>query len=294
MSEKPKRVKTWMVVVGCLVVLAIIGSSIGKHEKTASEGQKGSAQAVGDTSQEGKTDQTKYDKKTIKFVQNSVIDDIINSVDGGDAILEKSKALQMLNISAAVDARRLAADYAANEVAADQKYKTKDGLLVSGVVDSISKDFTGSPYVVLRGNEMLQNVHAGFSRDSMNVLASLQRGKKATFVCRAGGYVALQVALKNCATPDAYGNDQKVRKPIDKAVSDVLSGKKTSDKDMAGMIATGVWMSNLLPNDSTCFMNVSGDECKKQFTGIAKASKKKPEAIDSEIAAIEKDFLSNN
>lgn len=211
--------------------------------------------------------------KILKFIQDVVLDDMLNAVQGFDSQIDKSKALNNLNITASVDAKTLAQEYADNEVAADQKYKVKKSYIItSGVVDSINKDFKGDPYVSLRGNAQFQDVQARFSDSDVSSLAALKKGQKVMFVCEVGGRVVAQVMLRNCTTPEAHAFNKGVRASIDQYVADIFSGKrKPATKDSAQMLTTAWFLGQRLPTDSSCFKSVGESKCSKQSEAIFKA-----------------------
>lgn len=211
--------------------------------------------------------------KILKFIQDVVLDDMLNAVQGFDSQTDKNKALKNLNITASVDAKTLAEEYAANEVAADQKYKVrKSYILVSGVVESINKDFKGDPYVSLRGNVQFQDVQARFSDSDVSSLAALKKGQKVMFVCEVSGRVVAQVMLRNCTPPEAHAFNRGIRAPIDQYVADIFSGKrKPTSKESAEMLSTAWFLGQRLPADSTCFSSVSAKKCTKETEAVFKA-----------------------
>jgi len=94
-----------------------------------------------------------------------------------------------------VSAVKLASDYKANEVSADQLYRNKV-LRVSGVVDGIKKDFSDDPYVVLRTGNQFLGVHARFEEESG--LAGLTPGKEIVVRCLGNNVIMGSPMLKNC------------------------------------------------------------------------------------------------
>lgn len=89
-----------------------------------------------------------------------------------------------------VTVQQLAADYEANEIAADQKYKDKP-VVVTGTVTDISKDVMGDIYVVMTdGDEMsMIGVQCFFSDDHTADAAKLTKGQKATIKGMCDGKV---------------------------------------------------------------------------------------------------------
>jgi hypothetical protein len=97
-----------------------------------------------------------------------------------------------------VSAAQLYADYQANEVAADAKYKNKK-LLVTGNVKEISKDAFGSPNLLLRTSNQFSSIMAGFSRANEGQLVSLAKGQKVTIRCLGGTMIIGSPTLKDCS-----------------------------------------------------------------------------------------------
>jgi hypothetical protein len=92
-----------------------------------------------------------------------------------------------------VSARKLFADYDANEVSADDKYKGKV-LRVSGTIGTIGKDITDTPYVEFSGDGVM-GVQCMF--DDTGVLGSLKKGQKLTVRCKGDGKMG-NVILRGC------------------------------------------------------------------------------------------------
>jgi len=97
-----------------------------------------------------------------------------------------------------VTATSLYQDYEANEVAADEKYKSKT-LAVSGTVDSIGKDIADTMYVSLSSGKQysITNVQCMFGDEHKNALSRLNKGQKVTIKGRCDGKFG-NVLLKDC------------------------------------------------------------------------------------------------
>lgn len=99
-----------------------------------------------------------------------------------------------------VDANTLVNDYEANEVAADEKYKSKV-IEVSGTISSISKDITNTIYVTLQvGDPSIPSITSPqlfFSDEQESETAALVRGQPLTAKCRCEGKF-MNVLLKGC------------------------------------------------------------------------------------------------
>lgn len=97
-----------------------------------------------------------------------------------------------------VTAEQLRKDYEANEVSADDRYR-KQALLVTGRVDSIKKDFSDHPYVVLATSNRFEGVHARFARGTAEAaLGTLSRGDKVTLRCIGDNVMMGSPQLKGC------------------------------------------------------------------------------------------------
>jgi hypothetical protein len=106
-----------------------------------------------------------------------------------------------------VQAATLYADYEANEVAADLKYKGRL-LTVEGEVEKIGKDLLDNPYVSLKGSGFF-GVQCMFSKDKVRELAGVSKGMIDTIVGRCAGKLG-SVLLRDCSMPtEELGADGK-------------------------------------------------------------------------------------
>jgi len=110
-------------------------------------------------------------------------------------VYPKSKYIPKWEIE--ISARALYAAYNANEVAADNQYKSKL-IAVTGTIDNIGKDILGDPYISLIAGEYLQRVNCYFSEKDNNVIAQLKKNQKITIVGKCGGFSLMSVVIKNC------------------------------------------------------------------------------------------------
>jgi hypothetical protein len=117
-----------------------------------------------------------------------------STVSSGSSTVSREQALRDLD---EMSARDLWSAYAANEIAADEKYKTKR-LIVNGTISDIGKDILDAPYVTLDRNEYaVGSVQAVFPRESASQLASLSRGRYVRAACLVSGKM-MNVLLRNC------------------------------------------------------------------------------------------------
>lgn len=94
-----------------------------------------------------------------------------------------------------VEAEKLSADYKANEVAADNKYKGKR-LLVTGTVESINKDFKDEVWVGLATDNQFMPIHAeGFAPQQVS---GLKKGSVIKIPCTGAGMIVGSPFLKDC------------------------------------------------------------------------------------------------
>jgi len=95
-----------------------------------------------------------------------------------------------------VSAATLIADYKANEVRGDSKWKDKL-VRVTGIVGSVNKDITDSAYVII-GEEIGDNIHCSLGERQMVRAGNLVKGERHTFTGRVSGLTLLSVMLSDC------------------------------------------------------------------------------------------------
>lgn len=96
-----------------------------------------------------------------------------------------------------VTASKLAEDYKANEVAADAKYKG-NLVEVSGIIGTIGKDITDTPYVTLSiGQYEITTVQCMFGRNDQTALASLSKGQSITLQGEVSGKLG-NIIVRGC------------------------------------------------------------------------------------------------
>lgn len=94
-------------------------------------------------------------------------------------------------------AREIAADYEANTVAADQKYKDKM-FKITGRVSDINTDFTGDPYITMGGTNSFMQPQFSFNKDSLGQLAKIKKGMTLTIACKGRGDVVKMPVSGDC------------------------------------------------------------------------------------------------
>ncbi|MEG0208785.1 OB-fold protein [Hafnia sp.] len=94
-------------------------------------------------------------------------------------------------------ANQLFNDYEDNEVAADEKMKGKL-IAVSGVVDSIDKDFTNSIVIGLRTSNQFMSARMEMEDSQKSTALSLKKGQKVTILCESMSRVIGSPAGRDC------------------------------------------------------------------------------------------------
>jgi len=89
----------------------------------------------------------------------------------------------------------LAAEYAANELAADEKYKNKK-VVITGIVEGINKMF-GSTSVTLTGDGFMYSISCFVNKDEESAVAKLAKGEQVSIEGTVEGY-GISVEVKNC------------------------------------------------------------------------------------------------
>lgn len=111
---------------------------------------------------------------------------------------ELKKELEKARMEAtAINAHTLWADYDANEVAADNKYKGKH-LVVHGVVQSITKDFTNAIVVQLRSPNEFSPVAAYVRKSQAEHAANLRKREEVYMACKCDGSTMGSPVLTDC------------------------------------------------------------------------------------------------
>ena len=100
-------------------------------------------------------------------------------------------------------ASQVAADYEANEIAADVKYKDKT-IKILGTVGTIGKDVLDTPYVTFRADNpyaIVGIVQCMFDTSAESQLANIKKGQSITLKGRVQGKVA-NILIRDCSIID--------------------------------------------------------------------------------------------
>lgn len=195
----------------------------------------------------------------MRLLENLLNNDAEISALDGDSIF----GLNELGIDLAIKGSQISKEYHQNEVAADNKFKGKT-LMVSGIVQSIDKDFLDNAILRLRVKNMFMSVMAYVHNDELSFLAGLSKGQSVSLVCRGDGMVIGSVVLRDCENSSQY-----ILTKQKKIVEDFLSGKQRSSKSAASVIAIVINMNRILNENSSCFQPASTFvQCEKELSQL--------------------------
>lgn len=206
--------------------------------------------------------------------------DIVHAVLGKDSMLTLDGALAALGIDMMVDAGTYAADYGANEIAADNKYKGK-AFLITGKVESINKDFTGDGYLTLSAAGSLMGVQARLTSEATQAAASISKGALAYLVCGSGMKIGPMVSASNCTRFSQHAKAQS--EAIGGRVTGFFEGRVSMPRDVAQSLLALYVVGSRLPADSPCLADV--DQCDAVFDKLAQ-DKVLQDELQAEIASI--------
>jgi hypothetical protein len=102
---------------------------------------------------------------------------------------------------AAVEAADLWHAYDANEVAADNKWKGQR-FLVTGILQSVSKDFTNDIILDLRSPNQFSPTRAYLNANQSSTAAGLRKRQEVLLTCTCDGLIVGSPVLKDCMIED--------------------------------------------------------------------------------------------
>lgn len=236
------------------------------------------------------------DPRALQFVKVLLRDDFRVWADGGKTGLDwKWKRPVGMETKASV----LVADYDANEVAADEKYKGKT-LCVTGTIQEIGKDGFQNVFLSLSGGRgTFNSVHAFLSEEAARTAGKLVKGKPITLVCTGMGKVVGSPVLRDCDYLDEIVRKQLSE--IDVDVDWMLHGHPsrrdaTFDKQVAALYVVGLhlpatftcWESGSLSDSCTAemqaaFKAIPKEQGRAEYDELAKALKLPPRPKDDPI-----------
>lgn len=134
-------------------------------------------------------------KDVAKLIGLAAVFVLLGGADEGCKPKKQSSAKNKDGPPVEVTARQLHADYSANEVSADEKYRDRV-LRVTGKVTAIKKDITDDAYVTLGTANEFESVHAHFADEK--ALGALKTGQKIVARCVGNNVVIGSPQLADC------------------------------------------------------------------------------------------------
>lgn len=136
-------------------------------------------------------------KKTIKHLVSAMaVAGFLFIAFGSDDETATETEISTQEPAFTVSARQLYADYEANGVAADGKYKGKV-LQVTGVVNTIDRDIMDKIYVTLKGDQYFGDIQCFFAESHVGTASQLSKGQTITVKGKCDGKL-MNVMLKGC------------------------------------------------------------------------------------------------
>jgi len=202
----------------------------------------------------------------VQLATAGLVDDLLLAASAtGNGVMSQQEALAMAKIDLAVSARTFESDYEANELAGDAKYKNKHFLL-SGVIESIEKDFTGSGFLTLRSDNLL-GVRAELNERGTSGAGALTKGTKIFLVCRSSDRIVGTEVAGDCQRLSQYVD--AIRPDLDRSVKEYLSGQRAFPRKLGTVLTMMYVAGSHLPADSACSSQV-GDRCEQEVMKMAK------------------------
>jgi tRNA_anti-like len=234
--------------------------------------------AVGQSTRPGSSSVPVLNEQGMELVMYGLVDDMEASVRGGDTLLKPEETLRLTGIDLETTAEQYDADYDANEVAADQKYKGKK-ILLTGVIESINEDFKGGAYLVLKASNPFMGVHAELNSRGKAGASAMAKGTTIYLVCDSGTRIMGSATARNCQQFSQYLDQIRpsLKSTVEKYLQEELSAPAKLMQGLRVMYVVGTE----LPADSPCFTGMD-DACKASLAAIEE-DKAKTQAMAEQI-----------
>jgi hypothetical protein len=254
-----------------LTALIVLGSKNESSENTASKPPEltGKTQPTeveaGEPSQlVAETRVPVLNEQGMELVTNLLLDDMKASVRGADTLLSSEETLRLSGIDLKTTAEQYDADYAANEVAADEKYEGKK-ILLTGVIESVNKDFKGDAYLVLKASNPFLGVHAELNERGKAGASALAKDTTIYLVCDSGTRIVGSAVAGNCQQFSQHLD--QIRPSLKSAVEKHLQEQSSAPTKLARVLRVMYMLGMQLPPDSPCFTGMD-DVCKASLAAI--------------------------
>lgn len=158
-----------------------------------------------------------------------------------DTVLGKDQR-ETRSIVIGIEAERLVAQYEANEIAADARYKDQM-LAVTGIIGDFDKGPFGGLYVVLAAESMrafFSGVRCSFDKKNEAELSRLSKGERITVTGRCDGRTLGTVYLRDCSLQKP-GNmsAQSPNQPVSRSMSQEHSQGKEKNQNISQTSSPG-------------------------------------------------------
>lgn len=202
----------------------------------------------------------------VDVASSILMDDILLAASmTGDSVLTQEQALNLAHIDLAVNARTFEADYEANELAGDTKYKGKR-FLIFGVIRSIEKDFTGSAFLTLSSDNLL-GVRAQLNNRGFQGVASLTKATKVFLVCRSSDRIIGAEVAGDCQRLSQYLDE--IKPDLTLSVRDFLEGNRPLPRALGEGLLTMYVAGCSLPPSSPCLTELN-KQCEEEVSRLLK------------------------
>lgn len=215
----------------------------------------------------------------MELVTYLLLDDMNASIRGVDTLLTAEDTLHLAGIDLKTTAEQYDADYDANEVAADQKYAGKK-ILLTGVVESINKDFKGDAYLVLKASNPFMGVHAELNDRGKAGASALAKGTTIYLVCDSGARIVGSAVARNCQQFSQHLD--QIRPSLKSALEKRLQEQSSTPTKLAQVLRGMYVVGTELPPDSPCFTGTDDDACKASLAAIT-GDKAKMQALADQV-----------
>ncbi len=271
----------YILMVGGIIFLGCFFFVKDKHQLKASISSE-NQQLKTDENQQFKTEIELNDKEARLF-KLFLKEDIKSYVTGTESRFETGTYYAPIPIVTTAD--RLQDEYERNEVAGDQKYRSKE-LIVSGTIASIDRSLGENYFIsLIGGSNTFIRPRAKMADGYVNFLASLQKKQDISLFCKGDGMLMGSAILVDCIP---------VEKWLDTTVEIVFRSwhkfVQAKEETISGLVIFSHIYGKSLSENSKCLENVERQECVEEFKKIMAKMNKNEFADASKRFGIDLDF----
>ena len=217
-------------------------------------------------------------ERGVELVTNLLVSDLKDSAKGASTFLAAEEKLRLTGIDIEATAVQYDTDYDANEVAADQKYEGKK-ILLTGVIDSINKDFLGNAYLVLRANNPFMGVRAELNENGKAGASSLTKNTEIFLVCDSGTRVMGSAVARSCQQFSQYID--QIRPSLKTDIEKRLQDRSSAPTKLLQALQFLYVLGTQLPPESPCFKETD-DACAASMTAF-EGDKARAQALAEQV-----------